>query len=872
MVSGEPGVTYYVKPSQSTKCPGQPCETLNYYLKNVNTTVNKEKNLTMIFLNGNHSLDAQILTVNPVIRTPVIKMIGESINATSIIESEKVVIVLEFYDNSIICLGNLTFVSFYLNACSKQLNSTFLASSLKIISMFTWMILDFQLVIENTKLVDGSILLSGGVLRRCKLENVDIDMSTKSKLELIDCTFFNSPLNVLTDVIVSETTIFSATENRPAISCYYEGSLTLSGNVTFANNSATRGGALALYSCTVNIAANTSVTFVNNSANYKGGAIYVEPGISPNMVFNSRYRVEDLPCFYRLLNCSDNAMYNFYFTSNSAVYGGDDVFGASFKYHSCSHCNLTMNISSPSNSSVSSDALRVCLCDEQGLPQCKNNSYLNVASEIYPDETFKISAVLIGGDFGLTTGTIYADIYPGDYSIVPSVELTSENSNIIKTAQCSEVEYSLRSQDTSFVTIFFTTVQLDVSPWHGYCSYDSCFRTAAVFMSFNILPCPVGFNLTENPPHCDCNELLFLDLKITCQIVNGEGYFSWTGNPWINISENNETAYTKHCPHNYCKTFNGTEKINLRDNSTYQCELNRRGRLCGECKEGYSLAIGSSRCIHCTNNNNLALFIFFAAAGFLLVIFVGLLNLTVSTGTINGLIFYANIIWTYKDIFFTSEGESSAVLIFLKSFIAWVNLDFGIETCFVKGLTAFWKTWLQFIFPFYIWAIAGLIILASRYSFRLTKLLGNRALPLLATLFLLSYMKLLRTVGSTLEFSVINIIPFENTTKLSSEVVWSVDGSLSYFSFPHIFLFVAGLFNLLFLWLPYTLLLFLMQWLRRLPHVGIIKWIMRFHPLYDSYFAPLKPKHHAVLVWSASTCSWYSASHICINFCRSSIC
>ena len=376
------------------------------------------------------------------------------------------------------------------------------------------------------------------------------------------------------------------------------------------------------------------------------------------------------------------------------------------------------------------------------------------------------------------------------------------------------------------------------------CRDESCIQTAKVFMTFNIqLSCPPGFNLTGSPPRCDCYDMLTRELNISCRIKNGDGLFSWTGNLWVGISENNVTAYTEHCPHNYCKTFKGTEKINLRNNSTYQCELNRRGRLCGECKEGYSLAIGSSRCIHCTSNNNLALLIFFAAAGFLLVIFVGLLNLSVSTGTINGLIFYANIIWTYKEIFFTSEGESSAVLIFLKSFIAWVNLDFGIETCFVKGLTAFWKTWLQFIFPFYIWAIAGLIILASRYSFRLTKLLGNRALPLLATLFLLSYMKLLRTVGSTLEFSVISTIPFEDPTKLSSEVVWSVDGSLSYFSFPHIFLFVTGFFTLLFLWLPYTLLLFLMQWLRRLSHVGIIKWIMRLHPLYDSYFAPLKPKH-----------------------------
>ena len=639
MVSGEPGVTYYVNPSQSTKCPGQPCETLNYYLKNVDTTINKEKNLTMIFLNGNHSLDGQILTVNPVIRTPVIKMIGESENATSIIESGKVVV---FYNNFIICLRNLIFISFDLNALSKQLNPTFLVSSVKILSVFTWKIFDFKFVVENTELVDGTILQSGDhevlTMTLCKLELVDIFMSKNSKIELVDCTFLNFPLDVETDIIVSGTTIFSGTKKKPAISSYYGGNLTLSGNVTFANNNATRGGALALYLCTVNIAANTSVTFVNNSANHKGGAIYVEPGISPNMVLNSRYEVEDLPCFYRLLNCRDNAMYNFYFTSNSAVYGGDDIFGATLKKHSCSQCNLTVTITSPSNSSVSSDALRVCLCDEQGQPQCKNNSYLNVTSEIRPGETFKISVVLVGADLGLTTGTIYADIYPGGYSVTPSIKLTSEYSNIIKTTQCSEVEYSLRSQDNSFVTLFFSTVQIDTTPLHFSCNTNHCFQTAAVFMTFNILPCPPGFKLLKNLLRCDCYDLLSMDLKITCRIANGDGYFSWTGNPWVNISENNVTAYTKHCPHNYCKTFNGTEKIDVRDNSTYQCEFNRRGRLCGECKEGYSLAIGSSRCIHCTNNNNLALLIFFAAAGFLLVIFVGLLNLTVSTGTINGLI------------------------------------------------------------------------------------------------------------------------------------------------------------------------------------------------------------------------------------------
>ena len=844
MVSGEPGVTYYVKPSQSTKCPGQPCETMNYYLKHVDTTINKEKKLTMILLNGNHSLDH--FKDNLAIKTPIIKMIGES---ETILKPQGLYPRIHFENNSEVYFKSFVMINLTVVVHSDLPNSYLHMSALNISGIFSLLDISITVFMENTE-INGPISLQNtyAVLTECKFYYYSVWTSLFTRLEIKDCSFYNSPLRLFNNSIVSGITNFTDTQYDSAISCYYGANLTLSGNVTFANNSATRGGALALYFCTVNIAANTSVTFVNNTAKDKGGAIYVEPGISPSNVVNYGYEVKTFPCFYQLLNCHSKNTYNFYFANNSASFGGDEIYGAFLKSHSCSNCNLTMNISSPSNSSVSSDALRVCLCDEHGQPQCKNNSYLeNVyTSKIYPGEIFNISAVLVGADFGLTTGTVYADINYYVNSSTPSLTVMSDSNFITSISQCSEVEYSLYLYPiNAFVDIYLITIPPDnliFGPTH--CRDESCIQTANVFITFNIqLPCPPGFIITGSPPHCDCHNMLTRDFNITCHIKNGDGLFSWTGNLWVGILENNVTAYTKHCPHNYCKTFNGTEKIDLRNNSTYQCELNRRGRLCGECKEGYSLAIGSSHCIHCTNNNNLALLIFFAAAGFLLVIFVGLLNLSVSTGTINGLIFYANIIWTYKEIFFKSEGESSAVLIFLKSFIAWVNLDFGIETCFVKGLTAFWKTWLQFIFPFYIWAIAGLIILASRYSFRLTKLLGNRALPLLATLFLLSYMKLLRTVGSTLEFSVISTIPFEDPTKLSSEVVWSVDGSLSYFSFPHIFLFVTGFFTLLFLWLPYTLLLFLMQWLRRLPHVGIIKWIMRLHPLYDSYFAPLKPKH-----------------------------
>ena len=267
------------------------------------------------------------------------------------------------------------------------------------------------------------------------------------------------------------------------------------------------------------------------------------------------------------------------------------------------------------------------------------------------------------------------------------------------------------------------------------------------------------------------------------------------------------------------------------------CDFNKAGRMCGGCKENYSLAIGSSHCIHCPNNNNLALLIFFAAAGVLLVLFIGALNLTVSVGMFNGVIFYANMIWIYKDVLFP-ERDSSSGLQFLKTFIAWLNLDFGIETCFVQGLNAFSKTWLQFLFPFYIWIISVAIIVCCRYSSRLTKIFGDRGLPILATLLCLSYVKLIRTIIDGMAFNVYH----DNSTR--SEVVWSLDGNLLYGRSPHIFLLLAVIAALLFLWGPYTFVLIFTQWCRKYSYRLLCRWTILYKPFYDCQFACLKDKHH----------------------------
>ena len=115
-------------------------------------------------------------------------------------------------------------------------------------------------------------------------------------------------------------------------------------------------------------------------------------------------------------------------------------------------------------------------------------------------------------------------------------------------------------------------------------------------------------------------------------------------------------------------------------------------------------------CIPC-GNTYLALILPFAAAGIALVALLLFLHMTVAHGTLSGLIFYANVVQGNWQIFFP-PGETNILTIF----ITWLNLDLGIEMCFYDGLDVFVYTWFQYLFPFYVWVLVGLIIFLCRHS------------------------------------------------------------------------------------------------------------------------------------------------------------
>ena len=260
--------------------------------------------------------------------------------------------------------------------------------------------------------------------------------------------------------------------------------------------------------------------------------------------------------------------------------------------------------------------------------------------------------------------------------------------------------------------------------------------------------------------------------------------------------------------------------------------------------------LSTSHCRKCTNFY-LVLLIPFALLGVALVVLLLFCKLTVATGMLSGLVFYANIVGANHIIFMPANT-------LLSVFIAWLNLDFGIETCFYNGLDAYSKTWLQFVFPVYMWVIVGLVVLVSHYSRRFAKWLGNNPVSVLATLILLSYTKILRSLIAVVYVTYLEYPEYNNA-------VWLYDANVNYLSGKHIPLFIGAVLVFLFVFLPYTLLLFFGQWLQAMSHLRFLSWVnsARLKPFMDSYHAPYKA--NIAMAWTTACVSLCSSSSVCLR-------
>ena len=844
-------VTYYITPADTTTCPdgSEPCHNLDYYITNSSEFFSPDKsNVTMIFLSGTHATTKEAFEVIHLARLNIIggshSMIMGSIFSSWSIKGT------EFH------VENLTIAGIKLN-----IEVAFLHMSLVVSERNT----EFKIQPPLDEL--GKIVTVDAELIDCKFKDHSFIKTTRiNNITLRNCEFLNvsltstnNPLTIYhSKVFLSGTSKFIGANQTPILA--FISDITLYGTVNFFNNAGINGGAMALYSTTLFVDNAVNVSFIKNFARQQGGAIYVDSGVilRPDSEFGQ------IPCFYQILHPLESSTTNFslYFANNSANAGRNDIYGTSlqsncqisilntnnlFHFNVLEHFHFQSGHGSPS--SVSADPTRVCICDNDGKPQCANFSKIFMTRKAYPGENIIVSATVVGGDFGTTLGMVYIGVL--------NQELPAE-SFIVTGLGCTDIDMLVISNNNSLdtnLTYFLSTIPYydneqyqmnylnkngikeDLRIYERNQTISYALRNTPVFIDIILLPCPPGYVRTPiNYYSYDYDDSYpSLMSNFYCDIDTESESYEWIGM----VTDSNSIYYSVSCPFDYCNIVH----IDPNNKSTYnRCSFNRSGTLCGGCKENYTLPIGSSHCIECSNNNSLALLIFFAAAGFLLVLFISVLNLTVTQGMINGLVIYANIIWSYKGFFLRPpEDYNTNAVLFLRIFLAWLNLDFGIETCFVQGLNSFWRTWLQFVFPFY---IASLFLVGMRFSSKLSKLFGDRSVPTLATLLFLSYTKLFRTIIAALGLAQLKMFPKISETQSAVVHVWSIDGNLGYGKFPHILLILAALACLLLLWLPYTLLLLLMQCLRKVSNSKVSQWITRYKPVFDAYYAPLNDKHH----------------------------
>ena len=588
--------------------------------------------------------------------------------------------------------------------------------------------------------------------------------------------------------------------------------------VNFLYNSGSRGGAMTFYLKSVLIfqSGATNLTFVGNHANKRGGAIFVQDEDYVEYDYIRKITRIEYGNFY---GPSGEGVSHFHFSKNTAIEAGSAVYGGTISYDNFHFHDLSVNDASI----VSSVPLQVCLCTTNSKPNC---GVSRISVELLPGQSYELQAIAVGDKYGNQ-----------EYGTVPATVRASFTEQ--SQGHLQQVEY-VQSTETHCTKLTYTVHFSSEYELLQLTTTEHTWKEKKVLeILFQRENCSVGFMYDTSMSICVCDKTL-VDQGINCDINTLTVYRpnqKWISTTFTHLRSQSQqpgVLVHDHCPFDYCMIpMNGNiQPLNL-NYPNQQCAFNRSGILCGACKANFSNALGTSKCIQC-NKPWMALIVpLVAIAGVALVVGLIFLNLTVSVGTINGLVFYANIVRANHAVFFPHNLSTS----FLSTFIAWLNLDLGIETCFYDGLNAYSKTWFQFLFPLYIWFILSAIIVVSHYSTRVSRLVGNNAVQVLATLFLLSYAKLLRIIITV--FSSTELV-YPNGYHRR---IWLYDGNVDYLTGKHIALFIAALILLILISIPFTVILFCIQWLQKLSNRKPLFWVKRLQPLFDAFTGPYKIKH-----------------------------
>ena len=605
----------------------------------------------------------------------------------------------------------------------------------------------------------------------------------------------------------------------------------------------------------------STLTFTRNSAGHKGGAIYVEDGTYYGTCNATGILSTASECFLQAIILGyelefdmpgDRVLDTVKFLDNyAAKFQGSNLYGGLLD-----RCTLSpftdryrrrprqlgameaipyfTNLSNIGElDSIGSGPVRVCFCTNDHF-DC---SYQPPPISVMKGESFTVSLVTIDQAGHIIPAEVETFLLPSDgNNIIHVSENTSTGNN------CTPLNFSVHSSKDHIELILYA---------RGPCK-DANFSQGRIVIQFSNCTCPIGFQqkiTTETRCECECDEKLTRYVEIAKCIHQSKTLVRST-NSWINATITNGGGFSgylvhRHCPLNYCAdSLSVPINLTLANGADAQCALNRVGVLCGTCKSDFSVSLGSSNCIACPSYWPavfIGIVLLFFLAGVVLVALVFVLNITVAVGTLNGIVFYANVMDANGGTFFTFSRPN-----YVTVFISWLNLDFGFDICIIKNLDTYWKTWLQLAFPIYIIFLVAMVIVISERSKWFSRLIGRKnPIAALATLIFLSYTKLLKIVITGLSCTTLTYSGL-NGEHYQTPHVWLADATVPCYRGKHIVLFIVAVFILL-AGLAYTLLLLTWQWVLYLRNKIIRSraqvWSLKLSIFIETYHSPYTPQN-----------------------------
>ena len=612
----------------------------------------------------------------------------------------------------------------------------------------------------------------------------------------------------------------------------------IDGNVTFSENVGIRGGAMFLATYTwLIVLPNASLYLLNNTARDAGGAVY---SIFPDIASITGGMTAYSDCFLAFsfnnfgpcVNCSDfNKTGSFIkFEGNSAPVGSL-VYGSSFQT-----CFWKIDLFKILNMPLFNDPELIFNLLVQEFPTVFSFNVPAISPEYFQTQAEGLSAEGPNNttEFNMLPGQVFHvnfSAYDGFNQIVSNVissfvQTESLESIPNATAKIGQNNHGLLHDNRS------TELPMSVTGEQGQdlsvviYSIDSI-GVARTTINVSLRHCGLGYMLNNTSLGCVCRPEL-KRLGVTCDKQSLE-LIKDQDNLWIGPVDGDLLGVV-HCPLQHCdESTNTIPLVEGLLNFDAQCDPNlyRRGVACGYCQEGRSQVLGTDRCLVCTNTSIL-LILLFPVLGLLLILSIYFLDITITTGLLNGAIFFSNFVTLYGIFVFGEKGYNN-----FTAFIYFLSLNFGFEACLYDGMEAIGRLLLHFSFPIYLFLlILGIVLLASccKTPKIVQSLRGLSIVRAISTLLVLCYVSILQITAQLYSFTEIH------TVDEGTRIIWFLQPSSNYFEDAHILLLILAIFLSFYLVLfPCFLLLpCLVYKSRRLS---------KYKPIYDSFWYPFKPKY-----------------------------